>query len=82
VSRPRLVGATTREVATRLGPPDVAHTEGKGAFWTYRLSDCALFVFFKDEGRGLKVSGVSAGPRRHGQAAPAAEDCLSSAEQR
>ena len=76
----RLSGLTTREITTRLGPPDVAHTEGKGAFWTYRLTDCALFVFFQDAGKGLKVSSVSAGPRKRGDPAPAAEDCLTAAE--
>ena len=80
--RHRLVAAAPREVKARLGAPDVDHTEGKGAFWTYRLADCALYVFFQDTGKGLKLSGVSAGPRRRGQSTPDKEECLTAAETR
>ena len=78
----RMLGATTAQIRSRLGAPDVAHAEGRGAFWTYRLPDCALFVFFQDEGKGLKVSGLSSGPRKRGQAAAPTEDCLTAAEDR
>jgi len=78
----RMLGATTSQIRSRLGAPDVAHAEGRGAFWTYRLPDCALFVFFQDEGKGLKVSGLSSGPRKRGQTAAGTEDCLSAAEDR
>ncbi len=36
-------------------------------------------VFFKDEGQGLRVSGVAAGPRRRAEAAPDAEACIADA---
>ena len=75
-----LAGSTPDEVKARLGEPAVANEEGKGAFWTYRLEDCALMVFFKDEGAGLKVSGVSAGPRRRADAAPDVDSCIANAK--
>src|SRR3569833_1786027 len=42
-----LAGQTPEEVKAWLGEPAVANEECKGAFWTYRLEDCALMVFFK-----------------------------------
>jgi hypothetical protein len=72
--------ATPEEVTAWLGEPTVASDEGKGAFWTYRLEDCALRVFFKDEGGGLKVSGVATGPRRRADTAPDAEACIANAK--
>ena len=74
-----LARATPEEVKAWLGEPTVANEEGKGAFWTYRLEDCALMVFFKDEGSGLKVSGVATGPRRRAETAPDAEACIAGA---
>jgi hypothetical protein len=74
-----LARATPDEVKAWLGEPAVANHEGEGALWTYRLQDCALMVFFKDEGAGLKVSGVATGPRRRGQPAPDAESCIAGA---
>jgi hypothetical protein len=61
-----------------LGPPDVARKEAFGAMWTYRKVDCVLFVFLTDKGQGMRVSGVSAGPRRAGDATPSADACLAS----
>ncbi len=74
-----LARATPAEVKAWLGDPAVANEEGKGAFWTYRLEDCALMVFFKDEGQGLKVSGVATGPRRRAETAPDADACITNA---
>ncbi len=71
--------ATPEEVRAWLGEPVVANEEGKGAFWTYRLEDCALMVFFKDEGQGLRVSGVATGPRRRADTAPDADACITNA---
>ena len=71
---------TPEEVRAWLGDPAVANEEGKGALWTYRLDDCALMVFFKDEGQGLRVSGVATGPRRRAEEAPSAESCIASAK--
>jgi hypothetical protein len=71
-----LARATPDEVRARLGVPAVASEEGKGALWTYRLEGCALMVFFKDEGAGLRVSGVTSGPRRRADQAPDAESCI------
>lgn len=68
------------EARARLGPPDIARSEGAGAMWTYRLNDCALFVFFRHAaGQPLRISGVSAGPRRRGQAPPPVETCIAEA---
>ncbi len=75
-----LARATPDEVKGWLGEPAVASEEGRGALWTYRLDDCALMIFFRDEGAGLKVSGVATGPRRRGQAAPDAETCVAAAK--
>lgn len=75
-----LARATPAEVKAWLGDPAVANEEGKGAFWTYRLEDCALMVFFKDEGQGLRVSGVATGPRRRAETAPDAEACITNAK--
>ena len=75
-----LAGSTPDEVKAWLGDPAVANEEGKGAFWTYRLDDCALMVFFKDTGSGLRVSGVGTGPRKRADTAPDAESCIASAK--
>lgn len=74
-----LARATPAEVKAWLGDPAVANEEGKGAFWTYRLEECALMVFFKDEGQGLRVSGVATGPRRRADTAPDADACITNA---
>ena len=70
------------ELRARLGQPDIARSEGAGAMWTYRLPDCALFVFFRSTaGQPLKVSGAAAGPRRRGQAPVPVETCIAEASQ-
>jgi hypothetical protein len=74
-----LARATPEEVRAWLGEPAVANEEGKGAFWTYRLEDCALMVFFKDAGSGLRVSGVATGPRRRADIAPDPDTCITNA---
>lgn len=79
-SSPPLANATPDDVKARLGEPAVANAEGKGAFWTYRLEDCALMVFFKDTGQGLRVSGVQTGPRRRAETPPDAETCIGAAK--
>ena len=71
-----LAHATPAEVRAWLGEPAVANEEGKGGFWTYRLEGCALMVFFKDEGQGLRVSGVATGPRKRADTAPDADTCI------
>ena len=75
-----LAGSTPEEVKAWLGEPAVANEEGQGAFWTYRLEDCALMVFFKDTGAGLHVSGVATGPRKRADVAPDAESCIADAK--
>ena len=77
----RLFHATPAAVRERLGDPDVARAEGKGAFWTYRLPHCALFLFFHDGPRGLRLTGGSTGPRRRGEPQPGVSACLASAIQ-
>ena len=74
-----LVNATQAQVKARFGEPDVARAEGAGAFWTYRLPDCALFVFFHKESKGMRVSSVTAGPLRRGDATPDAAVCVTAA---
>jgi hypothetical protein len=73
-----LTGLRAEVAEIALGAPDIARREAKGALWTYRKSDCVLFVYLADKGEGLKVTGVSAGARRAGEAAPSVETCLAS----
>jgi hypothetical protein len=75
-----LDNATQAQVRARFGEPHVARAEGAGAFWTYQLPDCALFVFFRKDGKALRVSGLSSGPRRRGESAPEAATCMASVE--
>ena len=75
-----LANATQAQVRAKFGDPDVARSEGDGAFWTYQLPDCALFVFFRKEAKVLRVSGLSAGPRRRGEPAPETAECLTTAD--
>ena len=75
-----LMGGSEADVTQRLGPPDLARAEGKGAMWTYRLPDCALFVFFRRAApEGLKVSGAASGPRTRGRNPPPVNECLNEA---
>jgi hypothetical protein len=73
-----LLHAAPATVRERLGDPDVARAEGGGAFWTYRLPHCALFVFFHVGPKGLRVSGASTGPRRRGEPLLSVPACLAS----
>ena len=75
-----LDNATQAQVRAKFGEPDVARAEGEGAFWTYRLPDCALFVFFRKEAKVMRVSGLSAGPRRRGEPTPETAECLSTGD--
>ena len=77
----RLFHAAPSTVRERLGDPDVARAEGKGAFWTYRLPHCALFLFFHDGPKGPRLAGASTGPRRRGEAQLSVSACLASAAQ-
>ena len=74
-----LEGESPDAVRQLLGEPDVAHGEGGGALWTYRLESCALLVAFRETERGLKVTSAIAGPRRRGQPDPSPADCVSAA---
>ena len=71
-----LAAFTTAQVRGRLGEPAVASEAGKGALWTYRREGCALMVFFKDTGRGLRVSSVAASGRKRGDPPPPVEACI------
>ena len=75
----KLFAATPAQVRARFGDPDVSRSEGKGAFWTYRMPNCALFLFFQDGPKGLRVSGASTGPRKRGEPTPTVEACLAQA---
>ncbi len=77
----RLFHAAPQAVRDRLGDPDVARAEGKGAFWTYRLPHCALFLFFHESPRGLRLVGASTGPRLRGEPLLGVSACLASAVQ-
>ena len=45
--------------------------------WTYREEACALFVFFKAQGReGMRVSGAAAGARKRGQPTLDTDACI------
>ena len=75
-----LLGLSQDQARARLGPPDLAQAQGSGAMWTYRLSDCALFVFFRSsDGQPLAMSGAAAGQRRRGQPVPTLEACVAAA---
>jgi len=75
-----LLHASPDRVRAHLGEPAIARAEGRGAFWTYRASRCALYIFFRDEG-GLKVSGAASGPRKRGVPAADLPTCLAELEQ-
>jgi len=80
---PNLLGLTETEAKAKLGEPDAASEEGRGAMWTYRLDDCALYVFFKaEDDKPLKVSGTASGARRRGEAAPPVQSCIADALKR
>ncbi len=75
-----LLAASEDDTRQRLGPPDLVRSEGQGAMWTYRLDDCALFLFFKGpEGQPLRVSGAATGPRRRGEPPAPVEACIAKA---
>ncbi len=74
-----LLYATPAQVRARFGDPDVSRAEGKGAFWTYRMPHCALFLFLQDGAHGLKVSGAATGPRKRGEPVLTVEACLAQA---
>lgn len=76
-----LMHASGPQVKARLGDPDVARAEGAGAFWTYRLPHCALFLFFHEGPKGLRVTGASTGPRKRGEPLLDVRACLASAVQ-
>jgi hypothetical protein len=75
-----LLHASPDRVRAHLGEPAIARAEGKGAFWTYRASGCALYIFFRDD-EGLKVSGAAVGPRKRGVPASDLPACLDELEQ-
>ena len=78
-----LLGTSEAEVTARVGAPDLSRAEGKGAMWTYRLPDCALFIFFRrTPTEGLKVSGAASGPRTRGRNPPPVNECLTEAMSR
>ena len=72
----KLTGLRAEVAEVALGTPDIARREAKGALWTYRKSGCVLFVYLADKGDGLKVTGLSAGPRRAGEAVLSVDVCL------
>ena len=75
-----LLSLSETEARARLGLPDIAREEGAGAMWTYRLQDCALFVFFRAPGgQALKVSGATSGPRQRGQTPIPVQACIAQA---
>src|SRR5690606_35835433 len=73
-----LAGADETAVAARLGEPLAARREGRGAMWTYRFRTCLLYVFFRDDGAGMRVSGMEAAPLTPG-GRPTVETCLAEA---
>ncbi len=80
VTAATLLTASEADVRAKLGEPQIARRETGGAMWTYREEACALFVFFKLQGReGLRVSGAAAGPRRRGEAAVETDACIAAA---
>lgn len=76
-----LLHASPAQVRARLGDPDVARAEGKGGMWTYRLPHCALFLFFHEGPKGLRVSGASTGVRKRGEPPMDVKACVASGVQ-
>jgi hypothetical protein len=56
--------------------PDLAHNEGDGALWTYRLPGCSLMVFMKRTDGTMKVSGAQAAPLQRDGTAVGVDACL------
>ena len=82
-----LLAADQAEVRARIGAPDVERSEGAGAMWTYRLPECALFVFFRvpkgaAPGQPPRVTGAASGPRVRGRTPPPVNDCIAQAMSR
>lgn len=73
---PLLIGAGEAEARIRLGAPDIARREARGAVWTYTRPGCALFLYLRLDAGALRVVGAGVGPRRRGEAAPAVDACL------
>jgi hypothetical protein len=73
-----LTGMRAEMAEVALGPPDVARREASGAMWTYRKAECVLFVYLADKGDGMRITSLSAGPRRAGDQAMTADACLKS----
>ena len=70
------LAATSADARPRKKKP-APPAPAASALWTYAWSDCALLVYFKSpDGRTLRVSGASAGPRRRGQATPTVDACI------
>lgn len=46
-----LHGKDSAQVADLLGTPSVIRTEGTFQSWVFRAPDCALFVFFDEQGK-------------------------------
>ena len=75
-----LLAASEDDARQRLGAPDLVRAEGQGSMWTYRMDDCALFLFFKGpEGQPMRVSGAATGPRRRGEPPATVEACIAEA---
>ena len=77
---PPLVGLSPAEARSKLGEPDIAHSEGTGALWTYRLTDCALLLAFREGPKGLRSTTALASPRRRGGEPPSLSVCIAEAE--
>lgn len=74
----QLVGSDETRLKAELGDPELMRAEGDGALWTYRMPDCALYVFLgRDTSAGpWKVKGAQAGPLKRGGQAPDVDVCL------
>lgn len=76
-----LIGADEARLKAELGDPDLMRAEGGGALWTYRLPNCALYVFLSraQPSAPWQVKGAQTGPLKRGQTAPEADACLKAA---
>lgn len=69
-----LMGAGVGDVAAVLGRPTLVRAERPSEIWQYRVADCVLDVFLRDQGDGLLVDHVEG--RDRGGAEVDAESCM------
>ncbi|MGD9968464.1 MAG: hypothetical protein AB7T59_18245 [Hyphomonadaceae bacterium] len=71
------------EIRRAIGAPDITRSEGAGAAWTYRLTNCALLLLFAADARGeMRLAEAHASARSPGEATPTIDHCAAEASVR